>query len=712
MLPCAIISPVVSSEVEAVLLDSGRLRLEFDTGERLVLKSLAGREEWLAASGEQHSLWRLAFAGPSGEARETGSADVRLARSEEGEERIEFAWEVPLGDAAAVVTMAVRCEKGRALSYWSLRAELPQGWAAARVNFPILPGIGLKDGLKLAAPAGWGLEYDMTPGTSYSGSYPSCLAAMQFVALYRSGQGLYIGAHDPAANHKVLQVSAGEADAQFTCVNWPAREPRMRLLPSALGEAYELPYEAAVGVFEGDHCDAARIYREFAFTAPWSGGGPVSGRPIPRWLKDIDLWLRIKPEMDPITDPEFYIDAARWFGVPVAVHWYKWHQIPYDTLYPEYFPANPGFTEGVRRMQEAGIRVMPYINGRLCDPNSRTWNEEGGHLSAARQENGEPYTEVYGSKVPLNVMCPQTAQWRQKIAGLVERLTGECGVDGVYIDQIGAAAAMCCFDPNHGHAPGGGSMWVEGYRRLLEGVRSRLPQGRIITTEENAECWIDQFDALLLVNTPTCEAQPIPLFPAVYSGRALAFGFQYITSEDLKRSLPWRVKMARAFVWGSQLGWVTAGLLMAPEAAREAEFLRSLAQCRRHTHGYVVCGQFLGALEVRGENPRLTGEGTGAFGGTYRIDLPAVLGSAWRAEDGRIGLLLANMSDGERRVEVTAPVDDGEAFTVDEFWPKGLVSSRRGGSRNLRVTVPARSGVLVELRAEHGERQDAGEAQC
>ena len=94
-----------------------------------------------------------------------------------------------------------------------------------------------------------------------------------------------------------------------------------------------------------------------------------------------------------------------------------------------------------------------------------------------------------------------------------------------------------------------------------------------ITTEEDAECWLDQFDALLLVNTPTGSGTPIPLFPAVYSGRAIVFGFLYFPKDDLERSLPFRVKMARCFVFGSQLGWIQPKQIMQPEFASQCGHL-------------------------------------------------------------------------------------------------------------------------------------------
>ena len=635
--------------MKEVVLDSGKLRLVFGTDGSL--KSISDGSEWL--TGEGGSLWKLDFRGPDGVTKEVASMDAILSGGR-------FKWQVPLGDKTAEVTMTIRLDKGSPISYWTLKAKLPEGWKVIKSDFPIIPNIALTKGLKAAAPAGWGVEYDVKPGMSYGGTYPSCSAAMQFVAFYNRGRGLYIGAHDPQANHKHLHMSANEQGASFTCTNLPAA-------PSSFGRGLNPlpPFEAAIGVFTGDYYDAAQIYREFTFECPWGKAGPVSKRPIPKWLKDTDLWLR--PRGAPEDNLEITKQALKYFDVPTACHWYDWHVIPYDTLYPEYFPPKPGFAEAVKELQDMGTHVMPYINGRLCDPNSKTWTDEKGSQSAARQENGEPYTEVYGSKVPLNVMCPYTAQWQDKIAGLVDRLMNEVGVHGVYIDQIGAAYPVECFNAEHGHPIGGGHFWVDGYRKLLDKVRARLPKDRMITTEEDAECWIDQFDALLLVNTPSTST-PIPLFPAVYSGRTITFGFLYIPADDLEKSLPWRVKMARCFLYGAQLGWIQPKAIMAPEASKEAEFLRNLAHCRSKAHDFLAYGRFLGLMPVRGDNPHLKGEGSGSFGGSYKIDLPSVMASAWESEDGRVAIALVNMSDEAHEVivkdrKVLVPARDALVIT-------------------------------------------------
>lgn len=678
---------------DTVTLDSGKLKLVFGTKDgAMTLTSLADSAglEWLSGSGEQRSLWLIALRGPDGATQEIRSPAADFTGVSGTSRGAALSWSAAVGSGRASVAVRIRLPRGSSLSYWSLQVDLPEGWQVVRADFPVMPNVGVKDGLKLAVPTGWGLEYDVTPALQWSGTYPSLVSAMQFVTFYGGGTGLYIGMHDPEANHKHLAVKGSAEGPGFTCTNWPA-------IAKTPEKVYRVPYEAVIGVFDGDYWNAAQIYREFTLKTPWGKAGPVSRRPIPKWLTDTELWLM--PDAKPLDNVEPCKKAAEFFGVPISLHWYNWHQIPFDTLYPEYFPTLPHFKQGVKALQVAGFHAMPYINGRLCDPKSKTWTDEGGSKSAALQENNEPYTEVYGSEVPLNVMCPYTAQWQEKIAGLAGRLTNEYGVDGVYIDQICAAGANRCFDASHGHPVGGGHFWADGYRKLLDLARSKLPKDRILTTEENAECWMDQFDALLLVNTPNW-GRVIPLFPAVYSGRTIPFGFQYFTGDDLARSLPFRFKMARAFTYGSQMGWINVGRISAPEAAKEAEFLRNLARCRRFGHKYLVYGRFLGLLDVGGSNPTLSGEGSNSFGGgSYSIDTPAVIASAWQAEDGSLGVALANMSDEPRSVEMSLPVKAAglrsSGLVVSCHGPEGETEAGASPSARQKLTVPARSGLVV-----------------
>jgi hypothetical protein len=334
---------------------------------------------------------------------------------------------------------------------------------------------------------------------------------------------------------------------------------------------------------------------------------------------------------------------------------------------------------------------MPYINGRLCDAKSKAWTQEGADKAAARDDKGEVYTEVYGSKVPLHVMCPGSRYWKDKVAGIVDRLVNECGVDGVYIDQIGAAAAQRCTNPAHGHSPGGGTFWYEGYRAMLDQIRGRLPKDRILTTEENAECWNDQFDALLMVNTSSnAWRRMVPIMPTVYAGRIITFGFQYMQGDDIPKSLPFRAKMARAFLWGSQLGWISVDSVIAENARTEAEFLRTLARVRQGGHEYLLDGRFLGEVEVTGDSPRLTGEGSADQ--KYSIDLPAVMATAWLAPDSSMGLAVVNLSDQPRAVEIRPPWQRYRAVTAES-----KAASAANEPEVIKLTIAARDARIVRI---------------
>lgn len=659
-------SAAISDVPAAQVLDTGKLRVSFDSSEAKALLSeisIPGGRNFIVQPTDL--LWRIALRSDDGGISEFASADATLVGVKSAPGKLTLTWRA---DNAMEVAVSIRAPKNSSVSYWSLKATMLDGRQVDRCDFPLMPTISSELGNKLAVPIGWGIQYNMTPGMTYQATSPSMSAAMQFVALYGVNDALYLGAHDPRANHKVFSVKAEEKTVEYNCQNWPG-------LAEKGGGEYKLPYEAVVGVVNGGWYEAAQLYREWALTAPWSKAGPISKRPIPQWLKDTDLWLRVEFGYEGIAD--FCKQAHEYFDVPTSLHWYKWHEIPYDTLYPDYFPTRPGFAEGVKELQSMGFHVMPYINGRIVDPNSKGWNEEGLSKSAARQENGDPYTEVYGSQVPLNSMCPYTTAWHDKVSYLVERLTHECGVNGVYIDQIGCAHAYRCYDRNHGHPLGGGHFWVDGYRTLLDKARAKLPKDRMFTTEENIECFIDKFDALLIVNTP-CNSYStvIPLFQAVYSGRAITFGFQYIGREDIQRSTPFRAKMAREFIFGAQMGWVLAEQLMQPEAEKERDFVRNLARCRGKAHKYLLEGRFLGLVDVKGDNPRVNFTAPAPFGGEYTLDMPSVFGSAWEAEDGSIAVALSNMSDEPRRVE----------FSV------------RGIDKVEKATVLKRNGAVIEMK--------------
>ena len=73
-----------------------------------------------------------------------------------------------------------------------------------------------------------------------------------------------------------------------------------------------------------------------------------------------------------------------------------------------------------------------------------------------------------------------------------------------------------------------------------------------MTTEECAECYIDLFDMMLVVNSPhNASVRMVPLFPLIYSDRCIYSGYTYIPWRFDDGSL--RFITMKSLLWGSQL---------------------------------------------------------------------------------------------------------------------------------------------------------------
>ncbi len=469
----------------------------------------------------------------------SGANKARCETTEKGL-RLTFsgfsAREMPFG---AEVVITAQLAPGEAVARWKLGVELSEpGQTLWFIRFPELDGLRASNAgpeSYVLVPEGWGRimpKYSEWEG--YEGRYPSHACAVQLEA-YVAGKGgphLYVSDADGGARTKELFSRPG-ADGTV--------ELSTLLYPDDMGRArsFEWPYETLIGPCPGDWYDAAKRYRAWALEQKWCSRGPLAAtEEVPEWLKTTPIW-RVYGSGPTIDQASLASEIAlrEAVGTPACLHWYTWHQIPFDTDYPEYFPVKEGFAEGVAQLQEGGYGVMPYINGRLWDVDSASWKAEGAEQYATKDETGKVYIENYGSGRDLAPMCPTQDFWGDKITGIVERLTTEYKVNGVYIDQVGAAAPTICLDPSHGHPLGGGDWWVAGYRRWLLALRRELKQRapeKFLTTESNAEPYIDCFDAYLMCNST--RSNLVPLFSTIYNDYILTFGRYFNDPHDRRSS--------------------------------------------------------------------------------------------------------------------------------------------------------------------------------
>ena len=684
--------------------------VEFTVGERGAFVSRyegprdGGERAWVRAE-PRVPLWSVTVQEYSGD-RSTVTALSGPARvAQLSPARLEITW-AELKPGKVTVTMAVSVRGDDLL--WGLEASTKEDDCALwTITFPELGPVARPEGVHSITTSGWGLVHDDLPRRPlYDRVYPSARCSMPFVALSDGHAGLYLGAEDQAGFPLGMFVGRAPGASAVTL--------GMRHDPPDMGNirSYQLPYTVVTTAYAGDWYEAAQLYRRAAMNSAWGGVRPLAHRrDVPAWLRDTDLWY-----MGPCEDERSaagVIDFTRYFGVPTSAHVYNWHQIPFDDRYPEYFPAKSGFPDAVAKVQAAGIAVMPYINSRLWDAKTTSWRETRAGDAAALGLNGAQYSEDYGAKVPLTPMCPTTGLWQDTVVRLVDRLVNEVGVRAVYLDQIAAAPACRCFAANHGHPVGGGTYWIAGYRELLRRCLAVLPWGAALTTEENADPWNDQLQAFLLVNTQPRGGQIVPLYPAVYGGRVVSFGFQYLSDQDFELAYPGRLKFAREFVFGSQMGWVGPSILN-PKHEREAAFLRRLCQVRHGARDALQLGRLLPPVGL--ESTVTVSWRQEVEGSIHTETAPSVVATAWLTPDGTRKLAAANVADVE--VIATLNLEDRHAgdLAADALVlqapssptaPERTVAILRQTDRGRyqgELRLPARDALVLEIVGAPGAR--------
>lgn len=603
--------------------------------------------EILPAGGTKTPAWMVDCLGPRGEAPSIQPRFTYFRGGELSEDgrSVTFRWDLVLEREARwplLVTVSLPAEDS--LPEWSISAELPAGWKISSLEFPRI-SVSRPDGVKGILPVGYGAEYNI--GGMIQAHYPSCTGGLDLVMAYAPSGTLYFSPKDYQACDKYLQIRGDGNTLTF-----------VQKLDASYGwtnenGAFALPWPTILAWNRGNWDETAlEWYRPFALSTEW-GAKSLSERNVAKWIKEADVWIRpqdVTPAMQ-----DLVMKSIDTFGKGLGIHWYYWHNHPFDSYYPEYFPAKETFADCVAKAQKAGAHVTPYINGRLWDASTESYETDHGYEASCRKKDGSLYTEIYSSKVVNTVTCPSSKIWSDKLHAVCDTILSMYRTDGVYIDQIGCASPQSCYAANHDHSPGGGGWWVASYREMLQSMRKNVfGPCKAVTTEENSEPYIDLFDMMLVVNGPhRPDVHMIPLFPLIYSDRCIYSGFTYI---------PWKLNngsfnflQMKSLLWGSQLGWVNPEMLFKPGCENEVLFLKNLGAFRKKQHDCFVGGRFLKEFAPVGDNPVLDVPG-------YQ-KTNVVMGAEWLNVEGKKVIFLVNMSGEDHNV--TLP--DGTSVTVKAY---------------------------------------------
>lgn len=632
---------LISETDSTVILQNSKVSIEFTKGTVFdVSKLTLSGKELILNKGYNSIPWTLTYKGPQGENPvlfPSHGEYVGWSKGvKDGNTSIAFKWNMRLtyNDLVPII-MTVSLPNDSELLYWDIQAGTPDGWIVSNTQFPRIT-VNRPDNDKLITSAGWGAEYELKTPQVYSSSYPSVTGSMQLLLLNNSDGSLYYATYDRDACGKDFRAAVGEKSVTFltdivTSEGWSNHN----------NKTFILPWPTVIGYSNLGWEDATtKWYRPFTFTTEW-GSKSLESRNIPQWLLDTDVWIRAKGVNDTVRSA--VNKAIDLYGKNTFVHWYFWHHHPYDTHYPDYFPAKTDFAEMIAEVRKRGCHTVPYINGRLWDPASDSYSILNGASASCRKPDGTLYTEIYPTSKVLNtVTCPSSKLWQGVMTNLVVKIQKELKTNGVYLDQIAAAAPQPCWATNHNHACGGGDYWHKSYRHLMDSLRTNhLELGNILISEENAECYIDMFDLLLTVNSPHNGCKIVPLFPIVYSDRLITSAYTYSPTDRVNRG-DFLYQTMQCFLYGSQLGWVDPTLLMKDEAKREATFLKTLSLLRKTQHDVFVGGRYIKEIIPSGDNPTVDVPGFGTMN--------VVAGSEWISATGQKVQYYVNMDSTDREI--------------------------------------------------------------
>ena len=519
------------------------------------------------------------------------------------------------------------------------------------------------------------------PGHKVAESGPTFQVFNCMAALEEGGVSHFLDQRGEARMHCTkFQATVGSAPDTLVLRNL-CRQP----VCERTRKAGRLPFTGVYMPFRGGWYEAAKLHREWIETQSWFKA--AAARDLSK-LRAIDLWMWSRGNIA-VSEP-----PVHWFmketGLKVGLDWYWWHNIPYDTCLPFFWPPRDGeaaFRAAVKRMKDAGAFLQVYTNGMAWDEDDPRW-ADGGIESAVVKETGRFWVHTYNpfTKHSMAHCCGDAPKFQRTIRDL-ERNLASTGLDGVYIDQISCAAHCACFNPRHSHEPGASKALIEGYRRYIDEVRAENP-GFLLSSEATSETYLDTFESFIMLYSswernrlgvmPTVE--PVPAVTVIYRGACAIYGSfatpggipgwdplwgectdkPDVEAQVAKYPDQFAIEFARGIVWGVQP--MLHNFLMRdvanPRLAKDIQFIKDSAKFYHDHKRFLFDGEMLAPAKLMCATRRVAFLQTSSYRRPHESKvcvqnaLPCVFHSEWRAPDGRKAAILANWTREEQKYEL------------------------------------------------------------
>jgi hypothetical protein len=213
-----------------------------------------------------------------------------------------------------------------------------------------------------------------------------------------------------------------------------------------------------------------------------------------------------------------------------------------------------------------------------------------------------------------------------------------------------------------------------------------------ITSEGANEVFLDVVSGNLFWGQPS--DWEIPMMEVVYSGYTLFAGSpcNYHRSERF-----FRFGQGQALIDGRQNGWMDMGLFE-EQHRRKADFLRQCGRYRLAAGKFLIYGDLIEPIQAQNAVPTFEEDGFG-WGRFRRGSAPLAEGRLWCAEDGSLGVVLANYDD--KPVSFDYSLDPaqfglkGGRYELSEVSPDGTVKLGPVSGRVARKEVIPPAAIKV-----------------
>jgi len=494
--------------------------------------------------------------------------------------------------------------------------------------------------------------------TAHETTHPGEIALQQYHlydAIHR--QGLLYGTEDRDGWMKRIS-SAGADGGQGVAVQFRHFPPH----DGAAAVSWSQPYPAYLEPFDGDWVDGARAYRDRVSQMPWMSPGALFQRTN---VRDSALQTNLSafyPLAAVQTDPDSCRQIVEEFvdfmgpDAGLTTHSRNWGWRPY--AFDPAWSWPPETLDFWAFTASLGLGSHPYSSTRDLPFGYET---HPGMVQVAHTYNGDEYRSNMFSSY---VLCPGSG-WSDTYPDLVDVVLANDGLTDLYCDNF--PKPSLCHNPLHiAHLPGGGTYWLDGYRYMLDRIRTAWPEAFLINESRceylipyldffPAHAWDQKGPGWFTLDV----GEPLPLVPAVYHDRIRNI-WSVLSVYGDNEPQTYRFMQAWAWINGTCLSHI---IDTEPASTWDLEktasigYLRDLAVLAGRMPEYAVHGRWerppglsgFGDVIVQFEPNGGVHEQYGSLG---------VLGGCLVSPEDRLAVLLTNFTGETRSGMVTVDLDE------------------------------------------------------